>query len=200
MQACSRVCGGDPDLGVKEYEIVSTLDSKTSEICRSLDGKHFPMSEFKPGITAPPFHPWCRTTTVPYFNDEFTKGEMRAARDEDGKTYYVPADMKYREWELKYVIDKKQINNKIHRIMSKREILAEKILEKEKSIKRIENSKGIYIYKSEEISNKMLSGETISDHELKEYKRLKDNIENILPKEKEDLNNLIKNLKKRASG
>ena len=92
------------DLGVKEYEIVSTLDSKTSEICRSLDGKHFPMSEFKPGITAPPFHPWCRTTSMPYFDDEFTKGEMRAARDEYGKTYYVPADMNYREWEEKYVL------------------------------------------------------------------------------------------------
>lgn len=30
---------------------------------------------------------------------------MRAARNEDGKTYYVPADMNYREWEKKFVKD-----------------------------------------------------------------------------------------------
>lgn len=45
-----------------------------------------------------PFHANCRTTTIPYFDDEFNEGEMRAARGEDGKTYDVPADMTYSEW------------------------------------------------------------------------------------------------------
>lgn len=86
------------ELGVEEYEIVATLDSRTSEICREMDGKHLPLSQYEPGVTAPPFHVWCRSTTCPYFDDEFTAGEMRAAREEEGKTYYVPADMKYSEW------------------------------------------------------------------------------------------------------
>lgn len=86
------------ELGVEEYEIVATLDSRTSEICREMDGKHLPLSQYEPGVTAPPFHVWCRSTTCPYFDDEFTAGEMRAAREEAGKTYYVPADMKYSEW------------------------------------------------------------------------------------------------------
>ncbi len=86
------------ELGVKEYEIVATLDSHTSEICQELDGKHFPMAQYEAGVTAPPFHVYCRSTTCPYFDDEFTVGEMRAARGEDGKTYYVPAGMKYPEW------------------------------------------------------------------------------------------------------
>ncbi len=86
------------ELGVEEYEIVATLDSHTSEICQQLDGKHFPMSQYEPGVTAPPFHVSCRSTTCPYFDDEFTVGEMRAARGEDGKTYQVPADMTYPEW------------------------------------------------------------------------------------------------------
>ena len=86
------------ELGVEEYEIVATLDSHTSEICQQLDGKHFPMSQYEPGVTAPPFHVWCRSTTCPYFDDEFTVGELRAARGEDGKTYQVPADMTYPEW------------------------------------------------------------------------------------------------------
>ena len=90
------------DLGVEEFEIVATLDSHTSDICREMDGKHFPMKDFQPGVTAPPFHVWCRSTTVPYFDDEWSGGE-RAARGEDGKTYYVPADMTYEEWKNKYV-------------------------------------------------------------------------------------------------
>lgn len=87
------------DLDVEEFEIVATLDSHTSDICREMDGKHFPMKDFQPGVTAPPFHVWCRSTTVPYFDDEWDRSGERAARGEDGKTYYVPADMTYPEWE-----------------------------------------------------------------------------------------------------
>lgn len=92
------------ELGVERYEILATLDSHTSEICRYMDGKVFDMKEYEVGVTAPPFHPNCRSTTVPYFEDEFTAGEQRAARNEaTGKTYYMPADMKYGEWEERYV-------------------------------------------------------------------------------------------------
>ena len=86
------------ELDVEEFEVVATLDNLTSEICQEMDGKHFPMKDYEPGVTAPPFHPWCRSVTVPYFDDDFDVGE-RAARDEDGETYYVPADMTYPEWE-----------------------------------------------------------------------------------------------------
>ena len=91
------------ELGVKEYEITAVLDSRTSELCRDMDGKHLPVSEFKPGITAPPFHCWCRSTTVPYFNDEFTEEETRIARGADDKLYEVPYNMTYREWEKAFV-------------------------------------------------------------------------------------------------
>lgn len=93
------------DLGVEKFEIVATLDSHTSEICQELDGQVRPMSDYEPGVTAPPFHVNCRSTTVPYFDDEFSLGGERAARGEDGKTYYVPADMKYKEWQAVFVND-----------------------------------------------------------------------------------------------
>lgn len=90
-------------LGVEQYEIVATLDSHTSDICRSLDGKHFPMKDYQPGVTAPPFHVYCRSTTVPYFDEQFDIVE-RAARDEaTGKTYYIPDDMNYQEWKETFV-------------------------------------------------------------------------------------------------
>ena len=84
-------------LDVEQYEIVATLDSHTSDICRNLDGKHFPMKDYQPGVTAPPFHVGCRSTTVPYFDEQFDIGE-RAARGADGKTYYVPENTIFEEW------------------------------------------------------------------------------------------------------
>lgn len=91
-------------LNVEQYEIVATLDSHTSEICQGLDGKVFPMKEFQPGVTAPPFHVYCRSTTVPYFDENFGDIGERAARDEEtGKTYYIPDDMKYQEWKETFV-------------------------------------------------------------------------------------------------
>lgn len=90
------------NLDVEEYEIVATLDSHTSDICRSLDGKVFKMSDYKPGVTAPPFHVCCRSTTAPHFKDNFDAGE-RAARGADGKTYYVPDDVTYSEWKKAFV-------------------------------------------------------------------------------------------------
>lgn len=70
------------DLDVEKYEIIATLDLRTSNICRELDGKIFDMKDYQVGITAPPFHCRCRTTTAPWFEDE--EG-YRAARDENGK-------------------------------------------------------------------------------------------------------------------
>ena len=90
-------------MGVEQFESVATLDSHTSEICQELDGTVRPMSDFEPGVTAPPFHVNCRSTTVPYFDDEFSLSSERAARGEDGKTYYVPADMTYKEWQQAFV-------------------------------------------------------------------------------------------------
>ncbi len=92
------------ELGVEQFEIVATLDSHTSDICRSLDGKHFPMKDYQPGVTAPPFHVFCRSTTVPYFDENFGDIGERAARDEEtGKTYYIPDDMNYQDWKETFV-------------------------------------------------------------------------------------------------
>nr|DAP12284.1 MAG TPA: minor capsid protein [Caudoviricetes sp.] len=89
------------NLDVEKYEIVATLDSKTSEICRSLDGKVFDMKDYQASVTAPPFHPYCRTTTAPYFDDweELGVERERVARNDKGKNYFVDSNMTYKEWE-----------------------------------------------------------------------------------------------------
>ena len=100
------------DLDVEEFEIVATIDSHTSEICQEMDLKHFPMSQYEPGVTAPPFHVFCRSVTAPYFEDNF--GGERAARDEDGNTYYIPDNMTYKDWKKAMVdnnVDKMSSSN-----------------------------------------------------------------------------------------
>lgn len=91
------------ELGVEKYQILATLDEHTSEICQDLDGEVFKMNEYEVGVTAPPFHCYCRSTIVPYFDDKFELGTERASRGLDGQTEYVPSNMKYNDWYKKYV-------------------------------------------------------------------------------------------------
>ncbi|MGY0393985.1 minor capsid protein [Fusobacterium sp. SYSU M8A802] len=93
------------DLSVDKYEILATLDLHTSIICQDLDGKIFDRKDYQVGVTAPPFHPNCRTTTVPWFPDDVDTGE-RVARGKDGKVGYIPQNMTYKEWYNKYVEQK----------------------------------------------------------------------------------------------
>lgn len=86
------------ELDVEQYQIIGTLDGHTCSICGDMDSKVFNMSDFVVGSTAPPFHPWCRCCTAPYFADMEGIGQ-RIARDiETGKAYYLPADTTYEQW------------------------------------------------------------------------------------------------------
>ncbi|MFR0911792.1 MAG: minor capsid protein, partial [Evtepia gabavorous] len=50
-------------LDVERYKIVASFDKDTCSLCADMDGKVFKMSEYQVGLTAPPFHPWCRCCT-----------------------------------------------------------------------------------------------------------------------------------------
>lgn len=68
------------------------------------------MKDYEVGVTAPPFHVYCRSCTCPYFDDNY--GE-RAARNADGDTYYVPSDMTYNNWKKSFVDGKPEGLKKI---------------------------------------------------------------------------------------
>lgn len=89
------------DLDVERFQVVASLDAETCELCGDLDGQVFPMPEFEVGLTAPPFHPWCRCCTAPYFEDMSKMGE-RWARNPDGTTGKVPRDMTFGEWKRRF--------------------------------------------------------------------------------------------------
>lgn len=94
--AAQKECYGN--LNVEQYEVVGTFDNRMCDYCGAMDGKVFPLKDFKEGSTAPPFHPWCRCTTAPYFEDMKDVGERWARDIENGKGYFVPSDMTYEEW------------------------------------------------------------------------------------------------------
>jgi SPP1 gp7 family putative phage head morphogenesis protein len=91
---------------VKKYRYLATLDSRTSDICRELDGEVFEIKEAKVGVNLPPLHPYCRSTTVPHFDDDDI-GELiedRIARDDDGKgrSVRLGENLKFFDWVDKY--------------------------------------------------------------------------------------------------
>jgi len=87
------------NLGVESVKFLATLDKLTSDQCADMDGAIIPMSEYRPGVTVPPLHANCRSTTVPHVDgDEMLKGE-RIARDSGGKVYYIDRNTTYRQWE-----------------------------------------------------------------------------------------------------
>lgn len=118
------------DLDVEKYEVVATLDSHTSDICQSMDGKVFDMKDFEAGVTAPPFHVWCRSCTVPWFEDN--NDGSRAARDSEGKTYQVPASMKYEDWKKSFVDKVKDPTDWLKSTEQKRDIMSVGDLKKPK--------------------------------------------------------------------
>ncbi|WP_050698623.1 minor capsid protein [Anaeromassilibacillus senegalensis] len=76
--------------GVQEYEFVATLDSRTSDVCASLDGEHFKLEDAQEGVNYPPLHPNCRSTTVEYDPDD--------ALDWYNSGNPMPENMTYEEW------------------------------------------------------------------------------------------------------
>ena len=146
------------ELDVEEYEVLDTLDGVTCSSCAGMGGKHYPLKDAVIGINSPPFHPRCRCTTIPYFNDEFTQGEERAYRGEDGKTHYTKAKT-FEEWKKEFANNEKftSVNNddiiksidvddfELFSLSSSNNILPEVSKVITDTIKEFENQGGMYI-------------------------------------------------------
>ncbi len=99
------VLAGYKDAKIKEYMYLATLDLRTSQMCRDMDGKIFPVEEYTIGKTAPPLHPWCRSTTIAVIHREWLADMKRTAKDANGKVIRIPANMTYQEWYDTYIKD-----------------------------------------------------------------------------------------------
>ena len=97
--ASQQVYQSNQDI-TKKYRYVATLDSRTSSICRALDGREF---EYGRGPT-PPQHFNCRSTTVPVIDyDQLSrdfdfKVEPPSAGKRAAAGGMVPAGTTYGDW------------------------------------------------------------------------------------------------------
>jgi SPP1 gp7 family putative phage head morphogenesis protein len=87
----------------KKYRYVATLDTRTSSICRALDGREF---EYGKGPT-PPQHFNCRSTTVPVINYDALGFEPPPPANRASVGGQVPADQTYGQWLAKQPRDVK---------------------------------------------------------------------------------------------
>ena len=85
------------EMGIEEYQLIATLDNRTSAICQYMDGKVFSRSKAVVGENYPPFHPNCRTTASPYLGKEFEPKERIARNPVTGKNEFI-SNMTYDEW------------------------------------------------------------------------------------------------------
>ncbi len=135
-----------------------------------MDGKVFERKDYQIGVTAPPMHPHCRSTTVPYFDDTLTQTEQRAARGEDGKTHYMPADMTYKEWYKAYV--EKRPNSNIEKFKAESSKQLENLTEQQKQAIKKYTGNSAY-----EINRRLAKGE-----DLGRYKEQAEQISSALQK------------------
>lgn len=77
---------------VESYDWIATLDSRTTQQCRSLDKQNFKMGQGP----LPPLHPGCRSTIAPRLGPEFDFLDEGATRSSVGG--YVDADQTYYQW------------------------------------------------------------------------------------------------------
>ena len=92
------------ELEIEQYVFLATLDSRTSNICRDLDGKIFPVSKSQEGVNFPPMHPRCRSTTMIYYSQDVLTNLKRRAKMKDGKKIVLNKFTTYREWEKMMIV------------------------------------------------------------------------------------------------
>ena len=92
-EASQQVYEANQDV-TQRYRYVATLDSRTSPICRALDGQEF---EYGKG-PKPPQHFNCRSTTVPVIDYEALGFTPPAPGKRAAQGGMVPANQSYGQW------------------------------------------------------------------------------------------------------
>lgn len=86
------------EMDVDKYVFMAVLDTRTSPICQSYDGKVFELKDKREGVNFPPLHPNCRSTTRAYMGEEIEKTLKRRARNPVTGKNEIIDNMSYEEW------------------------------------------------------------------------------------------------------
>lgn len=90
------------EFGVEKYQYLATLDMRTSDMCRDMDGYIGNVSQAEQGVNFPPLHVNCRSTTIPYIENLQNFGD-RVAKNAKGKTFTVSRRLTQEQYIKKYV-------------------------------------------------------------------------------------------------
>lgn len=116
----------------KEYEYVATLDTRTTAICRALDGKRF---EYGKG-PQPPQHFGCRSKVVAVVDPDILPPSTEATRA--AQNGQVPVGMTYSEW-----LEKQDLATKAQALGAKKvpyfEMLSKKYGPKEAIVRLVQD-------------------------------------------------------------
>lgn len=86
-------------VGFGQYQLSAVLDSRTTPVCRALDGKIYNVSD--KGRKVPPFHPGCRTVMIAVTEDDpaFTDGyEDWLSKQSAAEQEAILGPARYRLW------------------------------------------------------------------------------------------------------
>ncbi|MMZ60303.1 Phage Mu protein F like protein [compost metagenome] len=73
---------------------MATIDDHTSDKCENMHGMVIPVSEAKVGVNYPPLHAYCRSTTIPHFDDDV---------DPEDNSYGVSDEETYEDWAKEHI-------------------------------------------------------------------------------------------------
>lgn len=83
---------------IEGYQVIATLDDRTTLTCAALDGQVFPPAEFSP----PPYHYGCRTAYIAVLKKEFNLtgklGGDRVAKGAEGLEKGISTQTTYNSW------------------------------------------------------------------------------------------------------
>ncbi len=130
------------ELGGDHYEIVAVLDSRTSEICQSENHKVYPVKEYEPGRTAPPFHVRCRSTIRPAVKSDKKDKTDKANRTEEAEQISPYLDILLNNAPVKMAKEKRSLDEIFAGWEREGEAIKEKLFAKDVEKENVEKSKG----------------------------------------------------------
>lgn len=150
---------------IDEYEYVSVLDNRTSNLCRQHDGKIYKVKDRKTGVNYPPLHVFCRATTIAHIPEDYEK----ELTDEEVREI---ERMSFEDWKDEYALEKENSNhthsesslkNKNRKTMVTKEVLNSPLLKSK--IDRLGESKKVnrLIYRGVKDMLKHRSGTEFED-------------------------------------
>lgn len=130
------------ELGGDHYEIVAVLDSRTSEICQSENHKIYPVKEYEPGRTAPPFHVRCRSTIRPAVKSDKKDKTDKTRRAEEAEQISPYLDILLNNAPVKMAKEKRSLDEIFAGWEREGEAIKEKLFAKDGEKENVEKSKG----------------------------------------------------------